>query len=411
MHDVTAALPPACPPRSGCRVSGACDEPMPASQAVPFRAPDSLAVTVTLPNRGAVRGLGVRRGVTLIVGGGFHGKSTLLEAIEGGVYNKVGGAYGRWQMGWAGCSRLGNALRRRHPAASPSSPSSARPPRRSLSQIPGDGRELIATDPCAVKIRAEDGRWAGAAALHTLRVAACASCAAMLRVLLCCVCCAFCGAGGQSTRASLHQRPLHLSSLRPLCRRVEAVNISPFISNLPFGKGTTCFATPDASGSTSQARGRRGPGARLPRESGRRGACWCAGSPPHPRVCAHTPQAANIQEALEVGATTLLVDEDTSATNFMIRDARMQARGSARGAAPIAVCPGPALLLSRARRHPTLSRLPLPPACLPATCASLPGAGVGSKGTHHPVHHQIAAAGGAARRVVRAGHRRQRAIL
>ena len=91
-------LPPACPPRSGCRVSGACDEPMPASQAVPFRAPDLLAVTVTLPNRGAVRGLGVRRGVTLIVGGGFHGKSTLLEAIEGGVYNKVGGhmAGGRW---------------------------------------------------------------------------------------------------------------------------------------------------------------------------------------------------------------------------------------------------------------------------------------------------------------------------
>ncbi|KAL4432541.1 hypothetical protein ABPG77_000478 [Micractinium sp. CCAP 211/92] len=162
------------------RASGACDEPMPARQAVPFRAPDSLAVTVTLPNRGKVRGLGIRRGVTLIVGGGFHGKSTLLNALELSVYNK----------------------------------------------IPGDGRELIATDPTAVKIRAEDGR------------------------------------------------------------RVEAVNISPFISNLPFGKNTTCFRTPDASGSTSQA--------------------------------------ANIQEALEAGARTLLVDEDTSATNFMIRDARMQ---------------------------------------------------------------------------------------
>jgi hypothetical protein len=37
-----------------------------------------------------------------------------------------------------------------------------------------------------------------------------------------------------------------------------------------------------------------------------------------------TSQAANIQEALEVGAQTLLVDEDTCATNFMIRDARMQ---------------------------------------------------------------------------------------
>jgi predicted ABC-class ATPase len=162
------------------RKSGASDEPMPAHQAVPFRAPDSLAVTLQLPNRGAVRGLGIRRGVTLICGGGFHGKTTLLKAIEAGVYNKV----------------------------------------------PRDGRELIATDPTAVKIRAEDGR------------------------------------------------------------RVEAVNISPFIANLPFGKDTTNFATPDASGSTSQA--------------------------------------ANIQEALEVGARTLLVDEDTSATNFMIRDARMQ---------------------------------------------------------------------------------------
>ncbi|KAI7846207.1 hypothetical protein COHA_000277 [Chlorella ohadii] len=153
---------------------------MPPGQAVPFRAPDSLAVTVQLPNRGTVRGLAIRRGVTLICGGGFHGKTTLLKAIEAGVYNK----------------------------------------------IPGDGRELIATDPTAVKIRAEDGR------------------------------------------------------------RVEAVNISPFIANLPFGKDTTNFGTPDASGSTSQA--------------------------------------ANIQEALEVGAHTLLVDEDTSATNFMIRDARMQ---------------------------------------------------------------------------------------
>lgn len=161
------------------RKSGACDEPMPAGEAVPFRSPDALAATVQLPNRGAVRGLGIRRGVTLIVGGGFHGKSTLLEAIEAGVYNKVA----------------------------------------------GDGRELVATDPTAVKIRAEDGR------------------------------------------------------------RVEAVNISPFLSNLPFGKDTTCFQTPDASGSTSQA--------------------------------------ANIQEALEAGAATLLVDEDTTATNFMVRDARM----------------------------------------------------------------------------------------
>ncbi|KAI3425930.1 hypothetical protein D9Q98_007902 [Chlorella vulgaris] len=161
------------------RKSGASDEPMAAAEAVPFRSPEALAVTVQLPNRGAVRGLGIRRGITLVVGGGFHGKSTVLEAIECGVYNK----------------------------------------------IPGDGRELIATDPCAVKIRAEDGR------------------------------------------------------------RVESVNISPFLSNLPFGKDTRCFQTPDASGSTSQA--------------------------------------ANIQEALEVGASTLLIDEDKVASNAMTRDARM----------------------------------------------------------------------------------------
>lgn len=62
---------------------------MPASEAVPFRSPDSLAVTLTLPNAGPVRGMGVRKGVTLVVGGGFHGKTTLLKAIEAGVYNKV----------------------------------------------------------------------------------------------------------------------------------------------------------------------------------------------------------------------------------------------------------------------------------------------------------------------------------
>lgn len=163
------------------RQSGASDLPMPRSEAVPFQTPPSMAVQFELPNRGRVTGMGISMGVTLIVGGGFHGKSTLLEALEGGVYNKV----------------------------------------------PGDGRELVVCDPAAVKIRAEDGR------------------------------------------------------------RVEAVDISPFINNLPFGRDTTCFRSEDASGSTSQA--------------------------------------ANIQEALECGCRLLLVDEDTSATNFMIRDARMQA--------------------------------------------------------------------------------------
>ncbi|MEO1353933.1 MAG: P-loop domain-containing protein, partial [Cyanobacteria bacterium J06635_15] len=70
-------------------------------------------------------------------------------------------------------------------------------------------------------------------------------------------------------------------------RSVAGVNISPFINRLPQGRSTADFSTPNASGSTSQA--------------------------------------ANIIEAIAAGATTLLVDEDTAATNFMIRDRRMQA--------------------------------------------------------------------------------------
>ena len=124
--------------------------------------------------------MGIPAGVTLIVGGGFHGKSTLLNALERGVYTHV----------------------------------------------PGDGREYVSTVPEACKIRSEDGR------------------------------------------------------------RIEKVNITPFISNLPFAKDTRQFSTENASGSTSQA--------------------------------------ANIMEAIEMGSTLLLIDEDTSATNFMIRDERMQ---------------------------------------------------------------------------------------
>jgi predicted ABC-class ATPase len=163
------------------RFSGASDAPLPADRAVKFISPPSLRVDVDLPNAGRITGLGVPKGVTLIVGGGYHGKSTLLRAIERGVYN----------------------------------------------HIPGDGRERVVTSSGAVKIRAEDGR------------------------------------------------------------SIEMVDITPFITNLPFGRSTTDFSTDDASGSTSQA--------------------------------------ANILEALEVGATLLLLDEDTSATNFMVRDARMQA--------------------------------------------------------------------------------------
>jgi len=163
------------------RESGVSSRPM-KNGVVAFQSPPSLAVEIPLPHRQKpLRGMAIPRGVTLIVGGGYHGKSTLLKAIERGVYN----------------------------------------------HIPRDGREYVITDDTAVKIRAEDGR------------------------------------------------------------RVEKVDISPFIANLPFGKDTRQFSTDDASGSTSQA--------------------------------------ANIMEALEIGAKVLLIDEDTSATNFMIRDARMQA--------------------------------------------------------------------------------------
>lgn len=160
------------------RRSGVDERPM--EHAVPFQSPTDLRVTFTTPNHGAISGTGIPEGVTLIVGGGYHGKSTLLRAVERGVYM----------------------------------------------HIPGDGREWVITNPTAVKIRAEDGR------------------------------------------------------------RVEKVDISPFISELPMGKRTSTFCTDDASGSTSQA--------------------------------------ANIMEALELGAELLLIDEDTSATNFMIRDRRMQ---------------------------------------------------------------------------------------
>ncbi len=161
------------------RASGADDRPL--AGAVPFAAPESLRIEVDLGNAGTVRGLGIRRGVTLIVGGGYHGKSTLLQVLARGVYD----------------------------------------------HIPGDGRELCATVADAVSVRAEDGR-------------------------------SVCG-----------------------------VDLRGFISNLPLGRSTAAFDSDDASGSTSQA--------------------------------------AAIVEALETGASALLIDEDTAATNFMIRDARMRA--------------------------------------------------------------------------------------
>lgn len=147
---------------------------------IPFNAPKSLEVTLHLDNGDMVTGMGVPKGITVITGGGFHGKSTLLTAIEKGVYN----------------------------------------------HITGDGREGVITDRDTVKIRAEDGRW------------------------------------------------------------IDGLDISNFINNLPHKKDTRNFTTSNASGSTSQA--------------------------------------ANIMEALELGATTLLIDEDTTATNFMVRDRKIQ---------------------------------------------------------------------------------------
>lgn len=160
------------------RKSGVDDRPM--SSAIVFESPAEDLVTLDLPGGRKLAGLGIKKGITLIVGGGYHGKSTLLKALERGVYN----------------------------------------------HIPGDGREYVITENTAMKLRSEDGR------------------------------------------------------------SVKQLDISAFIRNLPSGRDTACFSTEDASGSTSQA------------------ACTV--------------------EAILSGSKTLLIDEDTSATNFMVRDALMQ---------------------------------------------------------------------------------------
>jgi predicted ABC-class ATPase len=162
------------------RQSGICDQPL-KGDIISFISPPSLECEFILPNSGKIKGMGIPEGITLIVGGGFHGKSTLLHALEHGIYN----------------------------------------------HIPDDGREKVVSNNSAVKIRSEDGR------------------------------------------------------------AISNVNISPFIDHLPFARDTHYFTTENASGSTSQA--------------------------------------ANIIEALACDSELLLIDEDTSATNFMIRDERMQA--------------------------------------------------------------------------------------
>lgn len=160
------------------RESGVSSRPM--RGGIRFQSPKEQEVTLNLPHAGKLTGMGIKKGITLIVGGGYHGKSTLLKALELGVYN----------------------------------------------HIFGDGREYVITDDTAVKLRAEDGR------------------------------------------------------------SIQKTDISMFINDLPNGKDTVGFYTEDASGSTSQA--------------------------------------ANVIEGIEAGTSLFLIDEDTSATNFMIRDELMQ---------------------------------------------------------------------------------------
>lgn len=160
------------------RESGVSTKPL--KEGKKFVSPKELEVEFNTQTRGIIKGMGIKNGVTLIVGGGYHGKSTLLKALELGVYN----------------------------------------------HIEGDGREFVITDESALKVRAEDGR----------------------------------------------------------C--VTKTDISVFIDNLPNGKNTVEFNTENASGSTSQA--------------------------------------ANIIEGIESDTKVFLIDEDTSATNFMMRDDLMQ---------------------------------------------------------------------------------------
>jgi len=162
------------------RRAGNDDRPLRTEPVVPFVSPPELRREVRLPHAGPVAGMAVEGGVTLLCGGGFHGKSTLLRA-------------------------LGAAI---HP------------------HIPGDGRERVATRPDAMPVRAEDGR------------------------------------------------------------AVHAVDLRPFLHDLPFNRPVVRFTTSNASGSTSQA--------------------------------------AAILEAIQGGARLLLIDEDTAATNFMIRDGLME---------------------------------------------------------------------------------------
>ncbi|MGL5956659.1 MAG: P-loop domain-containing protein, partial [Brevinema sp.] len=163
------------------RTSSVSDKPMSHQKAVVFQSPKELEMTITLPDGSELSGMAIPKGITLIAGGGFHGKSTLLSAVSHAIYN----------------------------------------------HIPDDGREYCVTDDRAVFLRSEEGR------------------------------------------------------------SIEGVDISPFIHNLPGDKSSHFFQSENASGSSSQA--------------------------------------ANLVEVCEMGSTLLLIDEDVSATNFLIRDTRMRA--------------------------------------------------------------------------------------
>ena len=160
------------------RKTGNNDKPL--KTAKPFKTPETLKQEYITNNNTKIIGMGIPEGITIIIGGGYHGKTTLLESIQNGVYNHI------YQ----------------------------------------DGREYTITDKTATKIKAENGR------------------------------------------------------------NIEKVNINSFISNTPNNINTKQFTTNNASGSTSQA--------------------------------------TNLIEAIEAGSKLILIDEDTSATNFMIQDPLMQ---------------------------------------------------------------------------------------
>ncbi len=157
---------------------GETEEPM--VGAIPFKSPKEMEIQILLKDGSSISGMGLKKGVTVITGGGYSGKSTLLDALEAGIYPHIN----------------------------------------------GDGREYVITDPSACKIYAEDGRF------------------------------------------------------------VKDTNIAPFFSHMPGSAKVECFSTARASGSVSQATG--------------------------------------IIEAVYGGCKLLMIDEDTSATNFMIRDEKMR---------------------------------------------------------------------------------------